>query len=222
MLHGYAQFGNAPAQRVKNAVDRSDLGSARSAFARAAELRPKYDAKKFAPLVQAVAKGVSHKDQEFSLAAVEALGELKFPGSGKHLHALLKPPAEEDKDRLSIHLAAIRAVGSIHDSASMKLLEKLLVGKRADSAAAAAQALVGYRNLDRKPRYGLMNRLVKVLEGLEKKIEKAGSDEARKDPARVRAALVETLGRLGDGASEDTAAGWTKWIRASKKADRGS
>ena len=43
---------------------------------------------------QAIAKGITNKDAQLALAAIETIGKLKNRGSGKLLGALLKPPGK--------------------------------------------------------------------------------------------------------------------------------
>jgi hypothetical protein len=209
-------------KQVKAAIGKGDLTAAKAAFARAESLRPNYDDKKIAPLVQAIAKGVTHKDTQLALASVETVGKLRSEGSGKLLSALLRPPAKGKDEKMALHLAAIRATGMVHDIGSQKGLEKLLAEPRATIGVTAAEALRGYKALDAKPRFALMKRLCKTLDGLEKKIAKTKDPVARTGPERVRTALVETLGELSGGASATTAAEWKQWLKEAEKTEKES
>jgi hypothetical protein len=209
-------------KQVKAAIGKGDLAAAKAAFARAEALRSNYDDKKFAPLVQAIAKGAMHKDSQLALAAVETIGKLRNEGSAKLLNGLLRPPAKGKDEKMALHLAAIRAAGLIHDPGSLKALEKLVVEPRATIGSAAAEALRGYKALDDKPRLSLMKRLCTILDRLEKKVAKTKDPVSRAGPEKVRAALVETLEQLSSGASAKTAAEWKKWIKEAQKAEKES
>jgi len=204
-------------KEIQSAVGKGDAAAARAAFERAVKMRPGHDDKKFQPVAKAVAKAAGHKDADLAKGAVETLGKLKVKGSAKLLGRLLSPPAKVADDRAEIYMAAIKAAGEIHDDASMKTLEKLVLHRNAGFAVAGAEALAGYTYLDPKPRTAMLGRLVKTLGQLEKSAARAKDEEDKASVARVRGALLGSMNVLARKDGLATAAEWSKWLKEEAK-----
>jgi hypothetical protein len=203
-------------QQLGAAFGKGSMPEVKAALARAQELRGNYDDKKYAAVAKAVAKGFGHKQPDIAIEAVTVFGQLNVKGSSKSLGKLLSPPAKIPDAKLPLHIAAIRAAGAIHETATLKTLEKTLTHPHPKIGATAAEALTAYRSLDEKPRYALAKRLLKTLAGLEKKA--ASSKEQEKAAAEpVRAALVETLRGLTGESDLNTAAHFEKWLKTAGK-----
>lgn len=204
------------ATQITKALAKNDASAARAALSHAESLRDSYDDKKLAPVAKAIGKGVKHKDEQIAMAAIETLGKLKIRGSGKLLGKLISPPAKVKDDKVGLHQAAIRAAGSIHDPETLKTLEKLLSHSNPDIATTAAEALVGYKVLDLKPKGALLKRLVAALAKLEKTAT-SKNDEIRERTEKVATALAATLtaltGKEGLTKSEE----WSAWLKEQNK-----
>jgi len=203
--------------QISSAVTKNDAAAAQAAFARAEGLRGSYDDKKLAPMAKAIGKGVAHKNGQIASAAVETLGKLKIKGTGKLLGKLLAPPAKVKDDKVALHQAAIQAAGSIHDAETLKSLEKLPLHANADIATTAAEALVGYKVLDLKPKEALVKRLVATLAKLEKTAAAKKSDENRERAEKVAAALATTLTGLTGKEGLSKSSEWNEWLKEQKK-----
>jgi len=205
------------AAQISTALSKNDATAAQAGFARAEGLRESYDDKKLAPVAKAVGKGVTHKNAQISMAAVETLGKLKVKGSGKLLGKLINPPAKVKDDKVAGHQAAIRAAGAIHDIETLKSLEKLLLHANPDIATTAAEALVGYKVLDLKPKASLVKRLVATLAKLEKAAAAKKSDESRENAEKAAAALATTLTGLTGKEGLSKSSEWNAWLKDQKK-----
>jgi hypothetical protein len=204
------------ATQVSKALAKNDAAAVQAALTHAESLRQSYDHRKFAPVVKAIGRGVTHKNPQIAMAAIESLGRLKVRGSGKLLGRLISPPAKVKEERVELHQTAIRAAGSIHDPETLKTLEKLLFHTNGDIAITAAEALVGYKVLDEKPKAALVKRLVTALGKLEKAAA-SKKDEVRERAERVGGALATTLSGLTGKEGLVKSADWAAWLKEQKK-----
>lgn len=205
------------AAAIRSALAKNDATAAQAGFARAEGLRGTYDDKKLGPVVKAIGRGVTHKNGAIATAAVETLGKLKVKGSGKLLGKLISPPAKVKDEQVAGHQAAIQAAGAIHDVETLKSLEKLLLHRNADIATTAAEALVGYRVLDLKPKEALVKRLVATLAKLEKAAASKKSDEGREGAEKTGAALAATLTGLTGKEGLAKSSEWSAWLKKQKR-----
>jgi len=205
------------ASEISQAIGKNDIAAAKAAFARAQALRDKYDDKKFAPVFKAIGKGLTHKENELALGAIETLGKLKGKGTSKLLGKLLSPPNKVPTDKLNLHVAAFVAAGEIADPDSTKTLEKALSHPVPEVASAAAAAFAGFRSLETKPRTALVQRLVKELDKLEKKANAGKDEELKGKYHKVAGDLNESLGKLTGHTGPSTADDWEKWIKEGGK-----
>jgi len=204
------------AAQINKALAGNDATAAQAALTYAEGLRDSYDDKKLAPVVKAIGKGVTHKDAQIATASIETLGKLKVRKSAKLLGKLISPPAKVKDERVALHQAAIRAAGSIHDVETLKSLEKLLFHTNSDIATAAAEALVGYKVLDLKPKEALLKRLVAALAKLEKSAA-SKNDDVRERAEKVSASLVTALSGLTGKEGISKSSEWTAWLKEQKK-----
>lgn len=201
---------------ITKALAKNDATAAQAALSHAEALRGSYDDKKFLTVAKAVGKGVTHKNAQIATASIESLGKLKVRGSGKLLGKLISPPAKVKDDRVALHQAAIRAAGSIHDPETLKALEKLLGHTNVDIATTAAEALVGYKVLDLKPKEALVKRLVATLAKLEKAAA-SKKEEVRERAEKVAGALATTLTGITGKEGLTTSAEWTAWLKTQRR-----
>ena len=198
------------------ALRAGDAAAVESVCTRALGMKDNYESAKMVPVAKALAKGASHKDDAIAIKSIETVGALGIPGTAKFLGKLLAPPAKIPDGRLARHLAALRAASAIHDVASLKQFEKLLVHPVADIADTAALAFSRYKSLETKPKNALVKKLVVALAKLEKARDTA-PDDRKADLTKVIASLNESLAAL-TGQKLSTAVDWTKWIKERAKA----
>ncbi|MHC4339928.1 MAG: hypothetical protein ACYSX0_06915, partial [Planctomycetota bacterium] len=125
-------------------------------------------------------------------------------------------------ERRPLHLAAIAAAGAIHDPDSLKTIEKLLEHPNEEIAVAAAVALERYRALSTKLKLSGMKRLVKALEGFDRKISKTKNNEEKARFEKVRATLNESLAKISAEQGITAPADWRAWIKKAEKEERKS
>jgi len=202
---------------ITKALASNDATATQAALTHAESLRDRYTDKQLAPITRAIGKGVTHKNEQIATVAIESLGKLKARGSGKLLGKLISPPTTVKAERVALHQAAIRAAGSIHDPETLRTLEKLLVHANADIAVTAAEALVGYKVLDAKPKAAMLKRLVTALTKLEKATTAAKTDEQRERAERVGGAVAATLSGLTRKEGLVKSSEWTAWLKEQKK-----
>lgn len=210
----------ATTEQVKEAIGKGDTAAAKAAFEKAIQLKAGNDAKKLAPLVKEIGKGVTHKDAALATSAAVTLGTLGVPGSSKSLAPLLNPPPKPASDRLTVHLAGIKSAGEIHDPETLKALEKLLDHPHGDIAAAGAEAFGGYKDIEEKQRMALLKKLVGSLAKIEKRCEKAKDEEERAAAEKVRDALTAAMNALSRTEGAKTADEWEEWIKEQAKAGK--
>lgn len=204
------------ATQITKALAKNDATAARAALSHAESLRDSFDDKKLAPIAKAIGKGVKHKDEQIAISSIETLGKLKIRGSGKLLGKLISPPVKVKDDKVGLHQTAIRAAGSIHDPETLKTLEKLLFHSNTDIATTAAEALVGYKVLDLKPKGALLKRLVAALAKLEKSAT-SKKDDVRDRAEKVGAALATTLTGLTGKEGLTKSTEWSAWLKEQDK-----
>lgn len=202
---------------ITKALAKNDAAAVQTALTYAEGLRDSYTDKQLAPVTKEIGKGVAHKNEQIATAAIESLGRLKARGSGKLLAKLISPPAKVKAEKVALHQAAIRAAGSIHDPETLKTLERLLVHTNADIAVTAAEALVGYKVLDAKPKAAMLKRLVTALAKLEKATTAAKTDEQRERAEKVRGAVAATLSGLTRKEGLVESSEWAAWLKEQKK-----
>ncbi len=208
-------------RQMKAAVKARDLEAAKAAFASAQA--HKQHAKSAVRLASAIGSCIksSHKKQSsFAIAAMESLGELQAPGSARQLLFLLKAPKRVAYERVGLHLVAIRVAGKLHDASSMPTLEKLLNHGSTELAVAASGALAEYRLLETQPRIKLIERLVRVLSGYEKKRARIKTHDRRNHYDKVSGYLIACLSNLSDNPVATTASDWAIWLKSEKKRQR--
>lgn len=205
-------------KEVKTAISKSDVAATKSALARALQMRPRYQDKKLKSLVTAVGSGVKNKQSEIAIASIEALAAMKIKGSAKMLSGALTVPKKIEDARVDVHLAAIRAAGELGAVESAKSIEKLVMHTDTRIAVAAAEALAGFGGgLDPKPTMKLLGQLAGTLDKLAAAEKKAKSEEAKVSVAKVKAALLQSIGKLSGTESIDSAAALRDWLKKSKK-----
>lgn len=204
------------ATQITKALASNDATATRAALTHAESLRDSFADKKLAPLAKAIGKGVKHKDEQIAISSIETLGKLKIRGSGKLLGKLISPPSKVKDDKVGLYQTAIRAAGSIHDPESLKTLEKLLFHANPDIATTAAEALVGYKVLDLKPKGALLKRLVATLAKLEKAAT-SKKEDARDRAEKVGAALATTLTGLTGKEGLTKSTEWSAWLKEQSK-----
>ncbi|MHC4550917.1 MAG: hypothetical protein ACYTEZ_19355 [Planctomycetota bacterium] len=204
-------------KQIASALAKGDLDALRAGFERAEELRPNYHDQQFTAVAKAIGKGVTHKDPQIALAAMEMLGKLKVRGSGRLLAPLISPPPQVKEKRLPLHQAALRAAGSIHDPETLRTIEKVVLHTNPDLAVVAAEALAGYKVLDEKPKTALLKRLVSALAKLEKKAAYAKDEKSRGAAEGVGGAVAAALSTLTGKEGLVKSAEWTAWLKAQRK-----
>jgi HEAT repeat protein len=204
------------AAQITKALAKNDATATRAALSHAESLRESFDDKKLAPIARAIGKGVKHKDEQIAISAIETLGKLKIRGSGKLLGKLISPPSKVKDEKVGLHQTAIRAAGSIHDPETLKTLEKLLLHANTDIATTSAEALVGYKVLDLKPKEALLKRLVAALAKLEKTAT-SKKDDVRDRAEKVGSAVAATLTGLTGKESLTKSAEWKAWLKEQSK-----
>lgn len=203
------------ATEISDALKKGDLAGFKAAVSRAEGLRDRYKDKQFQPITKAIGKGVTHKNNNVALAAINSLETMQVAGSGKLLSPLLKVPPQPKEDRLALHIAAIKAAGTIHDANMLKTLEKLLGHPRGDVAAAAASGLLGYRGMEPKPKMALIKRLNGTLAKVEKSTE--GDSPAAKRAALLTASLLATIQGLANDKGLGDSKAVAAWLKQASK-----
>jgi hypothetical protein len=204
------------ATQITKALAKNDATATRTALSHAESLRESFGDKKLAPIAKAIGKGVKHKDEQIAISAIETLGKLKIRGSGKLLGKLISPPTKVKEEKIGLHQTAIRAAGSIHDVDTLKTLEKLLFHPNTDIATTSAEALVGYKVLDLKPKGALLKRLVAALAKLEKTAT-SKKDDVRDRAEKVGSAVAATLTGLTGKENLTKSAEWKAWLKEQSK-----
>ncbi|MHC4953170.1 MAG: hypothetical protein ACYTGZ_04715 [Planctomycetota bacterium] len=206
-------------KQINEALSKKDATAAKAAFARAKGIQPNYESKKLGPVVNAIGKGVAHKDPVIALAAVDTLGAMRVKGSSKSLGKLISPPAKVTLDRVLLHVAAIAAAGLIHDKESQKPLAKAMLHTNKEIAVAAANAFAGFGSIDPKPRKALMKSLIKALGDLEKKAKSGRKEEDKERAKAVAEALNNSLAALAGSKGPTTSKEWSAWLKQQAKVD---
>jgi len=203
-------------KEISGALGKNDAAGFKTAVTRAVEVYGRVGEKKGSGLISATAKGLTNKEADIGIAAAEGLAKMPSKASAKALAPMLKVPPKPDGNRLPVHKAAIAACGTLAQPDSLKDLEKLLGHKDAEIAVAGAEALGGFKSLDKKKLDGLVGRLVKTLGGVEKKAEKLKGKEGGPEAEKVQAALNAALAKL-TGQTHSTSKDWTEWMKGAKK-----
>lgn len=155
------------------------------------------------------------------LPAVDALVALEDPKAAwKELGKALPGPKVEEASELD--LAVVRAAGNLAQSRAVKpLLELGFKAKDAKVAAAAAEALGGYKD-DKRGRVKLLEELITIGRRTRpgQSTEKATSPEARERWQAVAPGVVKGLNRLtgrSEGSFEDWEALWGDYKKRPKE-----
>ena len=196
---------------VQAAIKAADTMALAEACKRAHDLRADVSAEQYEPLVRAFAKGAKHKQGGVALLCIKAIGESEYPGASRYVQFLLSPPKNPKENRYRLHLAAIAAAGSLHETASLRSLENLVQHPTTELAVASTKALARYSVVERKTRLGLIRRLADSLGRLEAK--RAKTAVAKQHVATVRESLRDCLRKLTSELSIETAADARKWLR---------
>lgn len=205
----------AAVEQVNAALKQDDAIAAGDAFTRAVEVRWKYADDKLDPLLKAIGDGIRHKHPTIASAAVRTLAEMRVPGSSRYLSCRLAVPQNVDATYWDVHLAAIRAAGTIRDEDSISPLLKLVEHPKTDMAVAASNALGEYAPLAPKGRMRLIRRVAVTLGRFEKKKPRKMQDQIRVD--LVKKALVECVRRLTRDCEIESADDVRAWLREAKK-----
>ena len=205
------------AAQVERAYASGDPVLVRSALGRVKAIRNRYGDKQLIPLARTVAAGIRNDDTAIAASAAMTLGEMRIKGSGKLLLDLLSVPARIDSNRLGVCLAVIEAIGAIHDEASLKPLEKLLLHPHTSIASGAAAALGNYWILDRRPRLKLVNRLIGTLEKLDIQVRTAEKEERRDHARAVFDSLLRGMNRIAERKDLNTIDVFKAWAKAERK-----
>jgi len=203
--------------QIERSLASGDFVQVRAAMWRAKSIRDRYNDKQAMGLARAIALGAKNRDNRIAVTSLATLGELGVKGSGKLVAHFLTPPARLDEDRLGVWLAGIEAVGVIHDVASVKPLEKLLLHRNTAISSEAARALGNYWILDRSLRLSLIKRLTEMLEKLEALARNASKDSDRDHYHAVYGALLRGMNRIAERRDLNTVAVWKSWIKAEHK-----
>jgi HEAT repeat protein len=181
-------------QDLKEAFKDGDYVAVTNALTKAVELRWKVEDKKLGSLLRMIGTGIKHETPAIALASIHALAEMRVPGSSRHLNPRLAVPKKVGATYWDVHLAAIRAAGTFHESRSISRLLKLVEHPTEDMALAAARALGQYGSLVIQERKKLIKHLANKLAKFERTKPKGMQDRIRVE--KVTKALVESVRSL--------------------------
>ena len=204
-------------EQIRAALKNQDSVAVADAFANAIEVRWKYADDKLDPLLKAIGNAARHKDPIIASSAIRTLAQMRVPGSSRYLRSHLAVPRNVGATYWDVHLAAIRAVGTIRDPESISPLLKLVEHPKADMAVAAADALGQYAAIVPKERMKLVRRVADTLGRFEKRTPKKMQDQIRVD--LVKKALINCVRKLTRNCDLASASDIRSWLREAKRAD---
>jgi hypothetical protein len=202
---------------LEGALAEGDAAAAMTALAKVAEIYPKATEEERKVAVARTGEAVKFPDVAVRHAAFAALARMRAKGSSKHLAKWLAPPNDLKAESAASYVEAIRAAGAIADASTLETLEKLSDHRELDIAAAATEALGGFRSLPLGRRkalaFDLVDRLVQLASPSRRADWSEGAVVRRTRLAQATGVALRNL----TGKTFESADAWKAWKAEAEK-----